>query len=177
LLDQLINSTLSKELITVILAMLPVAELRLSLPLAITVFHMPWYEAFALSVIGNLIPVPFLLLFFDAFSKLVQRTTIGKRFIQWLLKLTAKKTRTIEKGKHLGLIVFVAIPLPLTGAWTASLAAYILGIKFRHAFVDIALGVLGAAIIVTTLTLLGWIGAAIAFAGIIILLVIGAFKL
>jgi uncharacterized membrane protein len=176
LLDQLINSTLSKELITVILAMLPVAELRLSLPLAITVFHMSWYEAFGLSVLGNLIPVPFLLLFFDAVSKLVQKNRLGKRFIDWLLSRTAKKTGSIEKYKHLGLIVFVAIPLPLTGAWTASLAAYILGLKFRSAFIDIILGVVGAGIIVTALTLLGWWGAAIALTAIIVIAVLRMLK-
>jgi uncharacterized membrane protein len=156
--------------------MLPVAELRLALPIAITVFDIPWYEAFGLSVLGNIIPVPFLLFFFEAVSKLVQRNKTGKRFINWLLTRTAKKTSVIEKYKHLGLIVFVAIPLPLTGAWTASLAAYILGLKFRPAFIDISLGVIGAGIIVLALTLLGWWGAAIAIAGIIILGVLRAFR-
>jgi uncharacterized membrane protein len=175
-LDQIINSGISKELITVVLAMLPVAELRLALPLSMTVFNLPWYEAFGLSVLGNMIPVPFLLLFFDSVSRLVQRTKIGKRFLDWLLTRTARKTGLIEKYKHFGLIVFVAIPLPLTGAWTASLAAYILGIKFRYAFLDIFLGVIGAGVIVTALTLLGWWGAAIAIVGFIVLIGIGNFK-
>ena len=177
MLDGIINSGISKEIITIILAMLPVAELRLALPLAMTVFDLPWYEAFALSVIGNVIPVPLLLLFFDGVSKLVQQTKIGKRFITWLLTRTANKTDMIEKYKHFGLIIFVAIPLPLTGAWTASLAAYILGLKFRSAFLDIVLGVIGAGIIVTALTFLGWWGAAIAIAGFIILIGVGAYKL
>jgi len=124
--------------------MLPVAELRLALPIAINVFNMPWWEAFGLSVIGNIIPVPFLLLFFDGVSKLVQRNKTGKRFIDWLLTRTAKKTGSIEKYKHLGLIVFVAIPLPLTGAWTASLISYILGLKVVPSFIDITIGVIGA---------------------------------
>jgi len=156
--------------------MLPIAELRLALPIGITVFNMPWYEAFGLSVLGNIIPVPFLLLFFDAVSKLVQKNKLGKRFIDWLLTRTAKKTGSIEKYKHLGLIVFVAIPLPLTGAWTASLAAYILGLKFSSSFFDIILGVIGAGIIVTALTLLGWWGAAIALVAIITIGIIRAFK-
>jgi uncharacterized membrane protein len=176
LLDGIINSNISKELITVLLSMLPVAELRLALPIAITVFDIPWYEAFGLSVLGNIIPVPFLLLFFEAVSKLVQRNKTGKKFINWLLTRTAKKTASVEKYKHLGLIVFVAIPLPLTGAWTASLVAYILGLRLLPAFIDITLGVIGAGIIVTALSLLGWWGAAIAIFGIIILAAARAFR-
>jgi uncharacterized membrane protein len=176
LLDGIINSNISRELITIILAMLPVAELRLALPVALNVFNMPWWEAFGLSVIGNIIPVPFLLLFFDGVSKLIQRNKTGKRFIDWLLTRTAKKTGSIEKYKHLGLIVFVAIPLPLTGAWTASLISYILGLKVLPSLIDIIIGVLGAGIIVLALSLLGWWGAAIAIVGIIILALVRAYK-
>lgn len=177
MLDQLINSALSKELITVVMAMLPVAELRAALPVAINVFHLPWYQAYYLSVIGNLIPVPFLLLFFDAVSKLIQKTKIGKRFIDWLLRHTARRTGVIEKYKFTGLIVFVAIPLPLTGAWTGALASYILGMKFWTSFLAISIGVIIAGIIVTILTLLGWVGAGIAIAALIILSVFGAWKI
>jgi uncharacterized membrane protein len=177
MLDSLINSTLSKELITVILSMLPVAELRLSIPVAITIFHMPWYEAFGLGILGNLIPVPFLLLFFDGASKLVQKIPIGKRFIDWLLKRTARHTASIQKYEFAGLAIFVAIPLPLTGAWTASLAAYLLDLKFWPSFLAIGLGVIGAAIIVTILTLLGWAGAGIAIAALIVLAVVGVWRL
>lgn len=176
MLDSLINSTLSKELITVILSMLPIAELRLSIPVAITVLHLPWYEAFGLGILGNLIPVPFLLLFFDGVSKLVQRIPIGKRFIDWLLKRTARHSGSILKYEFVGLAIFVAIPLPLTGAWTASLLAYILGLKFWPSFLSICLGVVGAAIIVTTLTLLGWVGAGLAITALIVLAAIGAWK-
>jgi len=68
------------------------------------------------------------------------------------------------------------LPLPFTGAWTASLVAYILGIRFWPAFLAILAGVIGAAIIVTVLTLLGWVGAGIALAALIILAVIGVWK-
>jgi uncharacterized membrane protein len=176
LLEQLINSNLSKELITVIMAILPVGELRLAIPVSITIFHLPWYQAFILSVIGNLIPVPFLLLFFEAVSKLVQKTQVGKRFIDWLLKRTARHVGSIQKYKLVGLAVFVAIPLPFTGAWTASLIAYVMGIKFWPAFLSILVGVIGAGIIVTILTLLGWVGAGIAIAAMIILAAVGAWK-
>jgi uncharacterized membrane protein len=176
-LDQLVHSTLSQSLIVVLLGMIPIGELRAALPIGITVFDMPWYQAFYLSVIGNLIPVPFLLLFFGAVSKLIQKTPKGKRLVDWLLTRTAKRTANLGKYKFAGLMVFVAIPLPLTGAWTASLAAYILGMRFWPAFFSIVLGVLAAGVIVTVLTLLGWIGAGIALAGIIIIVALGAWKL
>ena len=177
MLDQLINSPLSKEIITILMAMLPVAELRLALPISITILNLPWYQGFYLSVIGNLIPVPFLLLFFEAVARLIQKVEIGKRFIGWLLSRTAKRTGIIEKYKFAGLIIFVAIPLPLTGAWTGSLAAYILGLRFWSAFLAIALGIIAAGIIVTVLTLLGWVGAGIAIAALIVLAAIGIWKL
>jgi len=176
-LDQIVNSTLSQNLIVVLLGMLPIGELRAALPVGITVFDMPWYQAFYLAVIGNLIPVPFLLLFFGAVSKLIQKTPKGKKLIDWLLSRTAKRMGHIEKYKFAGLMVFVAIPLPLTGAWTGTLAAYILGMRFWPAFFSIALGVIGAGVIVTILTLLGWIGAGIALAAIILLVALGAWKL
>ena len=160
-----------------ILSMLPVAELRLSIPIGVTLFNMPWYEAFGLGIVGNLIPVPFLLLFFDGVSRLVQKVPVGKRFIEWLLKRTARHSGSIQKYKFAGLAVFVAIPLPLTGAWTASLVAYVLGLRFWPSFLAIALGVIGAGIIVTILTLLGWFGAGIAIAALIILAAVGAWKL
>jgi uncharacterized membrane protein len=137
---------------------------------------MPWQQALIISVIGNLIPVPLLLIFYDSLAKLVSRTRRGKRFIDWIYKRTRKPTGIIEKHKHLGLIVFVAIPLPGTGAWTASIAAHLLGVKFRHALLDIAAGVIGAGIIVTALTLLGWIGAVIAIVGVIVLVSLGIWK-
>ena len=177
MLDPLIHSNLSRELITVILSMLPIAELRLSIPVAITVFQFSWYKAFGLGILGNLIPVPFLLLFFEGASRLVQKVPVGKRFIDWLMKRTARHSGSIQKYKFVGLAVFVAIPLPLTGAWTASLLAYILGLKFWPSFLSITLGVICAAVIVTILSLLGWVGAGIAIAALIILAAVGAWKL
>lgn len=177
MLDSLINSSLSRELITVLLAMLPIAELRVALPISVTVFNLPWWEGYYLSVIGNMIPVPFLLLFFNAVSRLVQKVPIGKRFIDWLLRSTSRKTGVIEKYKLVGLAVFVAIPLPLTGAWTGSLAAIILGMKFWPSLVAILTGVLVAGAIVVILTLMGWLGAGIAIAALIILAVLGVWKI
>jgi uncharacterized membrane protein len=176
MLTEIINWDLSRELIIMIIAALPLAELRGSLPVAINIFQMPWPQALLLSIIGNLIPVPFLLLFLDSLAKLFSRTSRGKIFMDWIYKRTRKQTGIIEKHKHLGLIIFVAIPLPGTGAWTASIAAHLLGIRFGKALLDITLGVIGAGIIVAALALAGWTGAAIAIVGVIVLAAVGIWR-
>ena len=177
MLNELLNSGLARELIVVVISILPVAELRVALPVAMNILHMPWYEAYLLSVIGNLLPVPFLLLFFDSVAKLLSRVQVGKRFVDWLLRRTRRQTGAVERYKHLGLIVFVAIPLPGTGAWTASLVAYVLGLKFSRAFLDIAIGVIGAGIIVLALVFMGWFGAVAAGIAVVVLAVLGLWKL
>jgi len=176
MLTEIINSSLPEQLIVLIIAALPVVELRGAIPVAMDIFHMPWYQSLILSLIGNLLPVPFLLLFYDSLSRLISRMNMGRRFMEWLYKRTRGRTEVIKKHKRVGLIIFVAIPLPGTGAWTASIAAHLLGMNFGHAFFDIALGVIGAGLIVTVLVLLGWIGAGIALAGVIILIVAGHWR-
>jgi len=169
MLTEIINSSLPEQLIVLIIAALPVVELRGSIPVAMDIFHMPWYQSLALSLIGNLLPIPFLLLFYDSLAHLVRRINNGKRFMEWVNRRTRRQAVLIEKYKHVGLIILVAIPFPGTGAWTASIAAHLLGISFKHAFLDIVIGVVVAGVIVTALVLLGWIGAGIAIAGIIVL--------
>jgi uncharacterized membrane protein len=95
-LERLIELNLSPELITVLMSMIPVFELRASLPVAITIFNLPWYEAYYLSVIGNILPVPFLLLFFDGVSRIIQKNATGKRFIGWLLRLGNKRSDIVR---------------------------------------------------------------------------------
>jgi uncharacterized membrane protein len=106
----------------------------------------------------------------------LQKTGPGKRFIDWVLRLGTKRKGFIEKYKLVGLTLFVAIPLPVTGAWTASLVSYILGLNFWHAFIAITIGVLCAGVVITILTLLGWIGAGIAIIALIILGVVAIVK-
>jgi uncharacterized membrane protein len=152
-----------EELLEVILiAASPIAELRLAIPLAINTFHFPWYYALPIAIIGNLLPVPFILLFLDAATRLLSRVALFKRMLDWLFERTRRRGRLIERYKRIGLVLFVAIPLPVTGAWTGSLAAVILGLGFKHAFLSIFVGITIAGIIVTCLSLLGWVGAVIA---------------
>jgi len=156
--EELINSGIAKELIVVIISALPVTELRGALPVAINLFHMTWYQAFCLAVIGNLLPVPVLLLFLKSLAKAISKVDIGRRLVNWVFEHTRRRGAVIEKYERIGLMLFVAIPLPMTGAWTGSVAAFLFGLKFNRAFFSIFCGVLIAGAIVTCLCLLGWWG-------------------
>jgi uncharacterized membrane protein len=162
MIQELLSWGIPQEAIVVIISALPVVELRLALPIAINVFHMAWYKAYCLAVIGNLLPVPILLLFLDSLAKFVSRAEIGRRVVSWVFERTRRQGKTVERYEKIGLTLFVAIPLPVTGAWTGSIAAFLLGLKFRYAFLSILVGVIIAGAIVTSLCLLGWAGAVIA---------------
>jgi len=160
--DELLGLGFSNELVVLIISALPLIELRGALPVAINLFHMPWYYAFPLAIIGNLLPVPFILLFLNTFSRLLSKIDTFQRILQWLFERTRRWGKIVERYERIGLTLFVAIPLPITGAWTGSLAAILFGLKFRHAFLSIFIGILIAGAIITCLSLLGWTGAIIA---------------
>ncbi len=164
-LNYFLNLGFSKELAVLIISALPIVELRLALPVAINLFHFPWYYALPLAIIGNLLPVPFILLFLDAVSRLLSKIGLFRRMLYWLFESTRRRGKIITRYERIGLVLFVAIPLPVTGAWTGSLAAILFGLKFRHAFLSIFIGVFIAGVIVTCLSLLGWTGAIIAGIG------------
>jgi len=173
MLEELINSGIAKELIVIIISALPVIELRGALPIAINVFHMPWYWAYLLAVIGNMLPVPILLLFFDALARIVSKVGTGKKLVDWVFRHTRRHEKMIQKYEWLGLMLFVAIPLPMTGAWTGSIIAFILGMRFTYAFLSILCGVIIAGAIVTCLCLLGWVGAVIAGIALSVIAILG----
>ncbi len=150
----------SKELIVVLIAMLPVAELRLSIPIAIMKepygFGLDPFTAFSLSAIGNMIPVIPLLLFLEPVSNFLRRWKIGDIFFTWLFERTRRKhSANFEKYGSIGLAIFVGAPLPVTGAWTGCAAAFIFGFKFKNSFLAILAGVIIAGSIMTTLTVMG----------------------
>jgi uncharacterized membrane protein len=177
LLDALTELKILRELIVVIIAALPIFELRGAIPVAINLFKFPWYYAFFLAFIGNLIPVPFILLFFEGIVKLLSRIELFRRFFNWLFIRTQRRSASIQKYERIGLMIFVAIPLPLTGAWTGALVAVLLRMPFWRSLIAIALGVLIAGVIVTCLSLLGWIGAIIASVALCIMAIFGLWKL
>jgi len=138
---------------------------------------MPWHLALPLSLLGNLLPVPFLLLLLEPLSRLAARVGLLERALNWIFRHTRRRGRLVEKYERLGLVLFVAVPLPGSGAWTGSILAFLLGLNFWTAFLCIALGVFVAGVVVTVLSLLGWIGGLIAGVGLIVLLSLGLWKI
>ena len=153
--------------------MLPIVELRGALPVAINVFHIPWYYAFPIALVGNILPVPFLLLFLGFVRRVAAKIGIVGNALERVLSMAQRRGRLVERYGRIGLMLFVSIPLPVTGAWTGSMVAFLLGLRFRDALLSISLGVLLSGVIVTVLCLLGWIGAVIAGVGLGALIVIG----
>lgn len=135
------------ELIIIIISCFPVIELRGALPIAMSVFHMPFFQAYFLSVLGNMLPVIPLLLLFQPLSQQMMRFKWYAVFYDWLYHRTLKRSKNVEKLGAFGLILFTAVPLPMTGAWTACLAAVIFQIRFIYALGAIFIGVLIAGLI------------------------------
>jgi uncharacterized membrane protein len=163
--EGLLGLGFSKELVVLIISALPIFELRGAIPVAINLFHFPWYYALLLAIIGNMVPVPIILLFLNAIVRFLSKLGFFDRFFNWLFAYTRKRGGIIERYQRIGLALFVAIPLPVTGAWTGSLIAVLFGLKFGHSILAIFIGVLIAGIIVTCLSLLGWVGAVVAGIG------------
>jgi uncharacterized membrane protein len=143
------------ELVVLITSALPILELRGGIPVAMILLDYPWYYAFLLGVIGNMLPVPIILLFLDYITRILSKVRFFDRALNWLFERTRRRGKIIQKYERIGLVLFVAIPLPITGAWTGALAAVIFGLRFRHAFLSIFIGVLIAGVIVTCLSYFG----------------------
>ena len=142
------------EWATIIIASLPVAELRGAIPVALSMGFSPG-KAFVLSVIGNSFPIIPVLFLLEPVSNALMRFKPWKRFFDWFFERTRQKGELIQKYEALGLVLFVAIPLPMTGMWSGCIAASLFRIKFRYAFPAILLGVVIAGIIVTAVCLFG----------------------
>ena len=138
----------------VLFSMLPISELRGGIPLAYFGFDWPIALAYVVCVIANIFPVPFILKFFHIAEKRLRKYPTFARFFDWLDRRTRRRVKDkVEKYGALGLILFVAIPLPVTGAWTGAFGAYIFDIDFKKAMASIIAGVLIAGIIVTLITI------------------------
>lgn len=138
---------------TALVSMIPVVELRGGIPFGVAQ-GLPVWTAFLAAVIGNMLPVPFIIVYIRRIFQWMRRR------LPWLNSLVDRlerkahlKGRTVSKYKYLGLILFVAVPLPGTGAWTGSLVAAVLNIRMRHALPAILLGLIMAGLITTALTL------------------------
>lgn len=149
------------ELATLVLAMVPITELRVAIPVAIAVWQLSAWSAFTWAVVGNIVPVFFILWWLEPIAQWLERnSSIARRILEWLFDRTRDKfNHHYETYGLIGLAIFVAIPLPGTGAWTGALAAWLFNIPFKKAVPAIIAGVLIAGVIVTLVSagaLAGW---------------------
>lgn len=137
-------------LITLLLSMAPISELRGAIPYGLT-NGLSWQTSLVVAVIGNMLPVFFILWLLGPISDwLRKKSNFFERFFDWLFRYTRDKhQKKIEKYKELALVAFVAIPLPMTGAWSGALVAFLFGLQYKKALPLIFLGVIIAGIIVT----------------------------
>lgn len=143
---------LHEMLMTVLVSMVPVAELRFGIPFGVSQ-GLPHWLSFLCAVVGNMVPIPFILVFIRRIFKWMRRHL--PQLNNLVDKLEAKahlKGKKVTRFKYLGLMIFVAIPLPGTGAWTGALAAAFLDMRLRKALPAIFAGVLIAGFLITGLT-------------------------
>jgi len=142
-------AALPSEAAVFITAMLPVLELRGGIPLGLIYYDMPVVETYLIAVAGNFVIVPPLLYLLEPVSNLLRRNRVFDRFFEWLFARTRRRGRLVERYEAIGLALFVAIPLPVTGAWTGAIAAHIFGVRRRYAAICILLGIMIAGVVVT----------------------------
>ena len=146
------NNIFGKIIMTFLISMVPVIELRGAIPIAVA-NGLNYWVAVAVAIIGNLVPVPFIILFIRKIFELMRKWSSKLDSIVTKLENRAKKkSDVVQKFAFWGLFILVAIPLPGTGAWTGALVAAMLDMRLRRAFPAIALGVIAAAVIVTFVT-------------------------
>ena len=150
---QWLTETFTGEfLLTLLVSMVPVVELRGGIPFGVTA-GLPVWAAFIAAVIGNLIPVPFIIVYIRRiFQWMRRRIPRLNRMVDALERKAHLKGQRVTKYKYLGLMLFVAIPLPGTGAWTGSLAAAFLDMPLRKAIPSVVVGVLVAGLAISILT-------------------------
>ena len=148
--------TVGRELCVVFCSMLPIIECRGAIPLGWGL-GLPWWQTALFSIIGNLLPVPFILLFIRAILKWMAtcRVKFFNKISAWLERKVDKHKGTIEKYSYWGVMIFVGLPIPGTGAWTGTLIASVLGLDPKKSFVAAVGGVLMATAIMTVISYCG----------------------
>lgn len=144
-----------KYLLTAGIGMVPIIELRGAIPVGVLTFHLSYLESFLCSFIGNIIPVYFIVKFIKPLFNFFGRWKIFKVIIDWATEKATKHIQENEKLQNavsLGLFLFVAVPLPGTGAWVGSLIANFLDLPPKKAIPPIVLGVFTAGVIVLSIT-------------------------
>ena len=147
-LSGLLALPLGKQCIVFVISLMPILELRGGL-IAATLLGLPPWESYVISIIANLLPIPFIIYLIETVISKMQNSRIGlfKKFANWIYKKVDKNKGYIERYGFWGLVIFVGIPLPGTGAWTGALVAAMLNMDRKKALAAITVGVFMASII------------------------------
>lgn len=148
---EVLEGKISREMIVFVISMVPILELRGGL-LAASFLNIDIVRAIWFCVIGNIIPVPFILLLITPVFRWLKSTRTFRPMVEKLESRAMGKSEQIEKYQFWGLVLFVGIPLPGTGAWTGSLIASLLGVRFKKAFPAVLLGIVIATVIMSVLS-------------------------
>lgn len=140
------STILIKYIVIFVISLFPILELRGGL-IAASILDVPAFPAYIVCIIGNILPLPFILIFLDSVFDFMIKHNILKRFVLWCSKKGNEKKDKILKYGFWGLVLFVGIPLPGTGAWTGALIATLLRMDKKRSFLAILLGILIASII------------------------------
>ncbi|MGF0039157.1 COG2426 family protein [Peptoniphilaceae bacterium SGI.131] len=146
-----LKSYLSKELVTILVSMIPLIELKGSIPIGMGL-GLNYTQAFIYSFIGSTIPAFFIVFFISYIFKILRHIKFFDKLINKITEKTMEKRQQIDKYGYLGLFIFVAIPLPGTGVWSGGLLSYLLDLNKTKSFVLIAIGNLVAGLIITLLS-------------------------
>ena len=147
-----LSGSVGKEAIVFIISMIPILELRGALLVAGPLLGVPVAKAIPLCILGNIIPVPFILLLIRPIFAWLRKTRLFRPLVEKLEKKAMSKSDRISRYEFWGLVLFVGIPLPGTGAWTGALVASLLGIDWKKAFGAIVVGVCMASVIMYILS-------------------------
>lgn len=142
-----------KELTVLILAAIPIFEVRGSVPLGILYYHLSTSTVIVLSIIGSILPVFPLLWFLNTLTEKLRKIEIFDKFFAWLFAHTRAKSKLIEDLELVGLALFIAVPLPGTGVWTGTIAAYLLGLPWIPTFLAATIGTAIASFLVAAASL------------------------
>ncbi len=145
--------TVGEELCVFFCSMIPIIELRGAIPMG-AVLGLPWWLTYLLSVAGNILPVPIILLFVKSVLTWMGKCKVKffNKIAEFLNKKVEKRREKIEKYSFWGVCLFVAIPLPATGAWTGSLVAAMIDMKFWKALLSCLIGVMIAGVVMTIIS-------------------------
>lgn len=155
----LFQGNIPKELVVFIISMFPVLELRGGM-IAAKLLGVELWKAFIICYFGNIVPIPFILLFIRRIFKFLKRFKTTEKIVTKIELRSLRKSEKVQRRRNLGLLAFVAVPLPGTGGWTGALIASLLDIRIKISFPIIALGVLIANLIMSLFSygLLGALG-------------------